>query len=119
LMLINEVLDITRIESDTLSVSLEPVSSNEALRTALSLVRPEAAVRMGTLREVVSCECFVMADRQRLHQVLLNLLSNAIKYNREGGSVEVSCTKTVAGRVRLAVSDTGHGISPAMLARLF
>jgi PAS domain S-box-containing protein len=119
LMLINEVLDITRIEADTLSVSLEPVSSDEALRTALSLVRPEAALRMVTLREVASCDCFVMADRQRLHQVLLNLLSNAIKYNREGGSVEVSCTKTVAGRVRLAVSDTGHGISPAMLARLY
>ena len=119
LTLINEVLDITRIEADTLSVSLEPVSSDEALRTALSLVRPQAAVRMVTLREVASCDCFVMADRQRLHQVLLNLLSNAIKYNREGGSVEVSCTKTVEGRVRLAVSDTGHGISPAMLARLY
>ena len=74
---------------------------------------------MVTLQEVASCDCFVMADRQRLHQVLLNLLSNAIKYNREGGSVEVSCTKTVEGRVRLAVSDSGHGISPAMLARLF
>ena len=119
LALINEVLDITRIEADTLSVSLEPVSSDEALRTALSLVRPQAAARMVTLREVVPCDCYVMADRQRLHQVLLNLLSNAIKYNREGGSVEVSCTKTAEGRVQLAVSDTGHGISPAMLARLF
>jgi CheY-like chemotaxis protein/anti-sigma regulatory factor (Ser/Thr protein kinase) len=60
-----------------------------------------------------------MADRQRLQQVLLNLLSNAVKYNREGGSVAVSSTETTAARVRIAVSDTGRGIPPAMLERLF
>jgi signal transduction histidine kinase/ActR/RegA family two-component response regulator len=119
LTLINEVLDIARIEAGKLSVSLEPVFSDEALRTALTLVRPQAAARMVRLREVVPCDCYVMADRQRLHQVLLNLLSNAVKYNREGGSIEVSCCKTALGRVRLAVSDTGHGISPAMLQRLY
>ncbi len=60
-----------------------------------------------------------MADRQRLLQVLLNLLSNAVKYNREGGSVEVSCDSAVEGRLRIVVRDTGPGILPDELGQLF
>ena len=67
-----------------------------------------------------ACDCdLVLADRQRLKQVLLNLLANAVKYNRPGGSVTVRCARTPDNRVRLTVSDTGRGISPERMKRLF
>src|SRR5207247_989089 len=61
----------------------------------------------------------VVADRQRLQQVLLNLLSNAVKYNRTGGAVGVSCEERAGGRLRILVTDTGPGIAPGKLERLF
>jgi signal transduction histidine kinase len=61
-----------------------------------------------------------MADRQRLQQVLLNLLSNAVKYNHEGGAIHVSCLmEDGSARVRIAIGDTGRGIAPEMLPRVF
>jgi CheY-like chemotaxis protein len=67
----------------------------------------------------VACSTHVLGDRQRLKQVLLNLLSNAVKYNREGGSVELSCAPAADDRLRIAVTDTGLGVPPDALARLF
>jgi len=63
--------------------------------------------------------CFVGADRTRLKQVLINLLSNAIKYNRQGGSVHMTCTERSTGRLRISVQDTGDGLSPDKVAQLF
>jgi PAS domain S-box-containing protein len=119
LALINEVLDIARIEAGTLSISLEPVLASEVVNGALDLVRPQAAARAVQLPGAIVCPRYVRADRQRLQQVLLNLLSNAIKYNRNGGRVTASCTEAEAGRLRIAVGDTGSGIAPEMLVRLF
>ena len=67
----------------------------------------------------VACATHVLGDRQRLRQVLLNLLSNAVKYNRDGGSVELACAPVADGRLRVKVTDTGLGIPPEALARLF
>src|SRR5262249_55627400 len=67
----------------------------------------------------ITSDHWVMADRQRLQQVLLNLLSNAVKYNREGGWVGVSITEAAPKRIHLVVTDTGVGIAPDMMARLF
>jgi PAS domain S-box-containing protein len=119
LALINEVLDIARIEAGKLSISLEPVSVSDVVCSALDLVRPQAAARGVRLPATMTSDRYVTADRQRLQQVLLNLLSNAVKYNREHGEVAVSCEDHPAGRLRLIVSDTGAGIPPAMLDRLF
>jgi signal transduction histidine kinase/CheY-like chemotaxis protein len=121
LALINEVLDIARIEAGRLSISLEPVIAGEVISTTLDLMRPQAAGRGVRLPETVpAAGVYVMADRQRLQQVLLNLLSNAVKYNCEGGTVAVSClTEPGTTRVRIAVRDSGRGIPPEMLARLF
>jgi signal transduction histidine kinase len=67
----------------------------------------------------VACATHVLGDRQRLKQVLLNLLSNAVKYNREGGSVHLACEPVDGGRLRIKVTDTGLGIPPESVERLF
>ncbi|MBA3780025.1 MAG: sensor histidine kinase [Chloroflexi bacterium] len=64
-----------------------------------------------------SCSSFVLADRQRLKQILLNFLSNAVKYNREGGAVTISCSRSRPDRLRIAVTDTGAGIPEDKLHR--
>jgi PAS domain S-box-containing protein len=118
--LINEVLDISRIESGQLSISPEPVSVEELVDEVLALIRPLATGREIRVdaqgADVVGS---VVADRQRLKQVLLNLLSNAVKYNREAGSISIRCASADGDRVRISVVDTGYGIAPAHLERLF
>ncbi len=121
LELINEVLDITRIEAGRLELSPEPVAIEEVIADSLSLIAPLAAQRNVQLNTELAAphEGYVMADRQRLKQILLNLLSNAVKYNREGGLVAISVTETPRGRRRINVIDTGPGIAPDKLDRLF
>jgi PAS domain S-box-containing protein len=121
LELINEVLDISRIESGTMTLSLEPVHLQSVLSEALLLIRPladEAHVRV-TSDDASSADVHVFADRQRLQQVLLNLLSNAVKYNRRDGRVTVRCSRLPDGLVEIAVADTGLGMSAEQLVRLF
>jgi CheY-like chemotaxis protein/anti-sigma regulatory factor (Ser/Thr protein kinase) len=125
LQLINEVLDIARIEAGHLSLSREPLEVATTLREALDLVRPLAASQNIELFNAYDGEqaedWYVLADRQRLHQVLINLLSNAIKYNRENGSVTLRCelAESDSTRLRISVTDTGNGLSPADLEHLF
>ncbi|MEY2498844.1 MAG: hypothetical protein QOD12_2400 [Verrucomicrobiota bacterium] len=121
LNLINEVLDISRIEAGNLQLSLEPVCLADALEEALSLMRPLAAERgteLSTSSEVERTD-YVMADRQRLKQVLLNLLTNAVKYTPPGGAVTVSYKSAGPGAMRIVVEDNGTGIADEKLARLF
>ncbi|HEX8452466.1 MAG TPA: PAS domain S-box protein [Longimicrobium sp.] len=119
LNLINEVLDIARIESGRQALLLEPVRAAQVVTDALSLIRPVAVQYGCTLvNEVpVTSPVQMRADRQRLTQVLLNLLSNAVKYN-PGGSVNVAC-EVDGERVRIAVRDTGQGIAPEKMDQLF
>jgi PAS domain S-box-containing protein len=120
LQLINEVLDIARIEAGHLSLSVEPVNAGEIVQQAMELVRPLAAARGIAIDvQLPAHEVVIRADRQRLNQVLLNLLSNAVKYNRPRGRVGVGVEHPDGGRVRIAVTDTGPGIPPAKLALLF
>ena len=115
--LINEILDIARIEAGKLALSLEPVLVNEVVAAALDMLRLEAASKRIDV-VVTALEGYVLADRQRFQQVVLNLLSNAIKYNRAGGAVRVS-SEVGAEQVRLSVGDTGRGIAPETMSRLF
>ncbi|MCI8212435.1 histidine kinase [Pseudomonas sp. S25] len=120
LTLINEVLDIARIESGHLPVNLEPISLETALKEALALVAPmanEARIRIAPL-PLIRAEEGVIADRQRLMQVLLNLLSNAIKYNRAEGEVTIQVARS-GPQVTVTVSDTGPGIAKDQLHKLF
>jgi len=117
--LINEVLDISRIEAGRLQLSLEPVPVLETIGQAIQLVTPTAAsLAVAVAADPIDAHLHVQADRQRLQQVLLNLLSNAVKYNREHGTVRVAC-ETTDERVRIAVTDTGPGIAADKAARLF
>jgi PAS domain S-box-containing protein len=120
LTLINEILDLAKIESGKLSLSAEAVSLAEVLTECHRMIEGEAQRRQ-ILMEFPKFDvpCLVHADRTRLKQIVINLLSNAIKYNRNAGYVEVTCTTPVAGRVRVSIRDTGAGLSPEMLAQLF
>ncbi|MCW2855617.1 MAG: sensor protein [Marmoricola sp.] len=119
--LINEILDISQIESGRLSLSPEPVLVSEVIDAAVALVRPLADERSIHLMAGTDDEpdCYVFADRQRLKQIMLNLLGNGIKYNRQGGSVSVSCVQPGSGVLRIQVTDTGPGIAPENRELLF
>jgi len=120
LALINEVLDLTRIEAGHLTLSPEATSVSEVVDSATRLMQPTARRHGIELRNLVPADPprFVRADRQRLNQILLNLISNAIKYNREHGSVAIAC-EDQDGRTRIQVIDTGPGISSVDLRLLF
>ena len=119
--LINEVLDIARIEAGQLSLSPEPVEVREIVGHALALVAPLARQRQISLvtSESALASRSVVADRQRLNQILLNLLSNAVKYNRDGGQVTVGVEQPSEHNLRINVTDTGPGIPPQKLRLLF
>jgi PAS domain S-box-containing protein len=118
--LIDEVLDISRIESGTMSISTEPVLVEEIIAECLDMVRPLAGSKSVTIYSDAMMEpTHVLADRHRLKQVLLNLLSNAIKYNGKKGSVTVSCQTRALNKLRVTVRDTGRGIGKEKMARLF
>lgn len=119
LNLINEVLDISRIEAGELALSPEAVLASEIVDDAVSLIRPLAEQRGVSLHvDSEACACYVFADHQRAKQVLINLLSNSVKYNRPHGSVLVSCTRQDS-RLRIDVTDTGVGIAAERLDLLF
>jgi CheY-like chemotaxis protein len=116
--LINEVLDISRVESGHISVSMESVSIDDVVDECVRIMTPQAS-EAGIALIVRDCvDIRVLADQQRLTQVLLNLLSNAVKFNNEHGTVTIECV-THDDRVRLNVVDTGPGIEPEMVVRLF
>jgi PAS domain S-box-containing protein len=147
LNLINEVLDLARIEAGRLSLSTEPVSVGELLAETLDLIRPLADKRRIRLeKDLPSLNEWILADRQRLKQVLLNLLNNAIKYNRDEGQVTVGCMliaecgiwnaelnkdkvapisessspqSAIRRSLRLFIRDTGPGIPAELRPRLF
>lgn len=118
LAMIDEVLDISRADAGQLRLAIGPLSVREALRESAAPLRL-LAESLDVSMPADFPDAAVLADRQRLGQVLLNLLGNAVLYNRRGGSVEVSCEPVTGGRVRIIVRDTGQGIPPEKLGRLF
>lgn len=119
LTLINEILDLAKVESGTITLSMEPVALSDTLHECRTMVAPIAATRGVRVLFPDVAGAVVMADRTRLKQVLLNLLSNAVKYNREEGAVVLTCEQPAPARLRLSVQDTGHGLRPDQVAGLF
>ncbi|MGG7604677.1 ATP-binding protein [Massilia sp. BKSP1R2A-1] len=119
LTLINEILDLAKVESGTVTLSMEPVALADTLQETRTMVEPIAAARGVRVLYPDVPGAVVLADRTRLKQVLLNLLSNAVKYNREAGAVVLSCEQVGPTRIRLSVQDTGVGLDAEQVASLF
>ena len=121
LALVNEVLDLARVESGSFGLSIEAIQLAEVVEDAVRLMRPIAVGNSVTLRveSDSTTEAHVSADHQRLKQVLINLVSNGIKYNHSGGTVTISWVRDRPGDVAIRVSDTGPGISTRQMHHLF
>jgi len=116
LELINEAIDIGKIEEGELVLVTEPVELHDLVDETMALVRPLADKR--GIQMAIDVSGVVLADRQRLERVVVNLLSNAIKYNRDRGTIRVA-TRSLSGFWRLEVTDTGMGLEAADVETLF
>jgi signal transduction histidine kinase/ActR/RegA family two-component response regulator len=118
--LISEILDLAAVESNKLALFQEPVLLTDVMRECQIMVESQAQNSSISLHFLAfDSAWFVNADRTRLIQVLINLLTNAIKYNSEQGTVEVKCTESVPGRIRISVKDSGMGLPHEKLLQLF
>lgn len=119
LELINDVLDLARVEAGRLNISREPVPLIALIEECVTMTRPLARPRGICFLELgEDCGEHVLADRVRLKQVLLNLLSNAVKYNRDQGEVSIACLHD-GDNIEIRISDTGPGLSPEQQTCLF
>ena len=121
LQLIDQVLDMHKIEAGRLSLNINHVLARDVIQTSLELIRTEAVEQGIEILDRTSHNDLPMlwTDSARLTQALLNLLSNAVKYNREGGSVTLSCQQMSGEKLRIYIADTGQGIAPEKQADLF
>ncbi|MGN6827530.1 PAS domain-containing hybrid sensor histidine kinase/response regulator [Paucibacter sp. M5-1] len=117
--LVNEVLDLAKIESGHLQLALEPVPLAAVVDDCVQLMQALAAPRHIELQTQLPLDAELHADRTRVKQILLNLLSNAIKYNRDGGSVRLTAEPAHGRRWRISISDTGRGLSTQQIDQLF
>ena len=118
--LIDDVLDLTSIESGKMVLTSRAISMADVLDDCRSMIEPQAqrsGIQVGF--PVLDQAFLVQADPVRTKQVLINLLTNAIKYNRVAGRVDLRCAAAPGQRVRVSVEDTGHGLTPAELDQLF
>ncbi|MDX6424919.1 MAG: hypothetical protein QOD52_324 [Gaiellaceae bacterium] len=121
LAIVNELLEVSRIEAGKMMLATEPVDAQRAVDDVLDLVAPLGTERGITLqrRPGKRIERAALADPMRLKQVLLNLVANAIKYNSEGGTVTIGLDETADGNVAISVTDTGQGIASDKIEQLF
>ena len=126
LSLINDVLDMSKIESGEVTLNTEPISLADQVGQIESIVRPQIEERRQklTVRTHNITHEHLVGDAVRLRQVFINLLSNAIKYTPNGGSIaldleELPCDTPDHARLRIAVTDSGYGMSPEFLAHIF
>jgi PAS domain S-box-containing protein len=119
LQMIEDLLDLARIEVGKIVVRIEPLDLATVVAESVALVQPMIDARgLRLVQEGGAIQAQVMCDRLRLRQVLVNLLSNAAKYNRDQGTITLRC-ESRAEHIRLSIADTGVGIAPDRLARLF
>ncbi len=118
--MINDVLDLSRIESGTLNLQPDRLDLRELIAAALPLVEQDVRRRgIEVTQDVPDEAARVVGDSTRVKQILINLLSNAVKYNSDGGRIHITARLQPGGSVELVVSDTGLGMTPAQLEQLF
>jgi signal transduction histidine kinase len=115
--LINEVLDLSKLEAGQLELSEQDVDLHHVIVTSMNFVEPQARKSNIELSHVIDERvCLMRADERRMCQAVTNLLSNAVKFTPDGGSVRVTCTRTDEGLL-IVVSDTGVGMGPAEIPK--
>ncbi len=119
LELINEILDLAKVETGEIVLEIENVDITTLLADSVSLISNQAALRGITVNSRVYESILVQADQTRLKEVVLNLLSNAVKYNRDGGEIVIDVQKAANDMVRFSVSDSGEGIPANRYAEVF
>lgn len=121
LELINEILDLSKIESGNVELTIESHSLNKIINNVLSLIKPLADKHAIQIEDKISSspDINIMVDEIRFKQVLLNLLSNAIKYNSENGEVLIDYSLTEGNMLHLSITDTGEGLTPEQQSQLF
>jgi signal transduction histidine kinase len=119
LLLINDVLDLSKVEAGQIELEVAPFSLREAVERGVVMIRERASKNGVAVAAEVEPEVQVVtADERRVRQILFNLLSNAVKFTPAGGRIDVSAAR-VDGEIQLAVADTGSGIAPEDLDRIF
>src|SRR5690349_20369340 len=116
--LVNDIMDIARIEAGKVEIDKAPVDLAQLLQTTTEEFLPQARARRIDLHTEPNTCGVVLGDRERLHQLFANLLSNALKFTPTGGSVELACERD-GEDVVTTITDTGHGIDAAFLPHLF
>jgi len=130
LELINEVLDLSKIESGRIDLFMEDIALEDVMAESLQIISPlaqkrEIEIEFKQAGNEVSFDQFldyqtsIKADRTRLRQILLNLLSNAVKYNRENGKIIIACESRKENKQRISITDTGAGLSKQQQEKLF
>jgi CheY-like chemotaxis protein len=125
LNLINEVLDISRIEAGRLSLNIETIEVNSTLDEMSDIIRPLALERGVKINKIeIPTKLFVKSDKQSLNQILLNLLHNAVKYNKPSGLVSINAKKIISDDsnesfIRISITDTGYGITDEDITKIF
>lgn len=119
LALISEILDLAKIESGALTLSLEKINLESIVNECQTMTKPLAEERKLVMSFLPIDSLYVIADPTRLKQILFNLISNAIKYNREQGTVIVSCERIHSSHIRISVQDTGLGLTQEQIGSLF
>jgi len=121
MQLINEILDLSKIESGKLDIVISACSLDELFRECISLTGAVAKKKEIQIQENISAskDCKILCDPMRFKQVLLNLLSNAVKYNSEHGQVRIDCEPVGKNRLKISITDTGPGLDQEQQKKLF
>jgi len=119
LSLIEELLDLSSIESNKLKVDIDAISLNSVLDDSLKILGAVAKEHNIEMVTKIEQDYSVKADKKRLKQVFINLISNAVKYNNEYGKITISINRVVNGRVKISISDTGNGLTKEQIDSLF
>jgi PAS domain S-box-containing protein len=119
LRLINDVLNLSRIEAGRVDYVVERVAADDVVKSVLPMVEPQLQSKSLQLESVVPQDLVALADREKVQQILLNLLTNAIKFTAEGGSVCVEAGRASESRIFVRVVDSGVGIPADMLDKVF
>jgi signal transduction histidine kinase/CheY-like chemotaxis protein len=120
LELINEVLDLSRIEANNFNLSIKQLNITNLIKEINSITKPLAEEKTIAIKiEELPEECLVLADNLRLKQVLINLFSNAIKFNNAGGSIEIKLLQVEGNKARVSIKDTGFGIPMDQIKNVF